>query len=152
HPYRLDISAYRDFRPCLQLASLLFLFQPALEAGLWDEFATWLCVSVESVLRSWLSDLSTAVFLDGGYIVMRNGTRGHALLRALTARFRPAHSDSLHVDLWWKGKNLLRDGGTFTYADCAVAKILSGAAGHNVQEFDGYDQMPRVSWFLYGSW
>src|SRR5262249_43812191 len=130
----------------------LFLSRPALGAGPWDESATWLSVSVESVLRPWLSDLSTAVFPDGGYIVMRNGTHGHALLRAPTARFRPAHSDALHVDLWWKGKNLLRDGGTFTYADSAVAKTLSGAAGHNVQEFDGHDQMPRVSRFLYGGW
>src|SRR5438874_11503920 len=71
-PYHLDTSPYRDFRPSIQLASLLFLSRPALEAGPWDEFAAWLGVSQEGPLRPWTDGLS-AVFPDGGYVVMRNG-------------------------------------------------------------------------------
>jgi hypothetical protein len=153
HPYRLDTSAYRDFRPCLQLASLLFLRSAALRSGPWDESAAWLGAPAEGPVRPWLNDLSSAVFPDGGYVVMRNGTGARVLLRAPTARFRPAHADALHFDLWWKGKNLLRDGGTYAYADGgAVATALASVAGHNLPQFDNHDQMPRLGRFLYGDW
>lgn len=153
HPYRLDASAYRDFRPCLQLASLLFICSAALKPGPWDESAAWLGVPAEGSVRPWLNDLSSAVFTDGGYVVMRNSTGARVLLRAPTARFRSSHADALHLDLWWKGKNLLRDGGTYAYADGgAVSKALVSVVGHNVQQFDGHDQMPRLGRFLYGSW
>jgi hypothetical protein len=153
HPYRLDASAYRDFRPCLQLASFLFIGRAALNSGPWDESAAWLGVPTEGHMRPWLDDLRSAVFPDGGYVVLRNSTGGRLLLRAPTARFRPAHADALHLDLWWQGKNLLRDGGTYAYAGGgAVAKALASAVGHNTQQFDGHDQMPRLGRFLYGAW
>jgi hypothetical protein len=153
HPYRLDASTYRDFRPCLQLASLLFIGRAALESGPWDESADWLGVSGEGPAQLWLNDLSSAVFPDGGYVVMRNRTGARVLLRTPTARFRPAHADALHLDLWWKGENLLRDGGTYSYADGGgVAKALASVVGHNIQQFDGHDQMPRLGRFLYGDW
>jgi hypothetical protein len=153
HPYRLDSSAYRDFRPCLQLASLLFSSSAALSSGPWDESACWLGISSSGLAHPWLNDLGSAVFADGGYVVMRNRTGAHVLLRASTAHFRPAHADALHVDLWWKGKNILRDGGSYTYADGGVvARALAGASGHNTPQFDGHDQMPRLGRFLYGNW
>ena len=153
HPYHLDASSYRDFRPCLQLASLLFIGSAALKSGPWDESAAWLGVSTEALVRPWLNDLSSTVFPDGGYAVMRNSTGVRVLLRAPTARFRPTHADALHLDLWWKGKNVLRDSGTYTYGDHdAVAGTLSSVVGHNIGQFDDHDQMPRLGRFLYGSW
>lgn len=153
HPFRLDASAYRDFRPCLQLASLLFIGAAALETGPWDESAVWLDVPAEGHARPWLNDLSSAVFPDGGYVLMRNRTGGRLLLRAPTALFRPTHADAFHLDLWWKGKNVLRDGGTFAYADGGtVAEDLGSVIGHNTWQFDVHDQMPRLGRFLYGDW
>ncbi len=153
HPYRLDASAYRDFRPCLQLASLIFLSRAALKSGPWDESAAWLGVPNEGRARPWLEDVGSAVFPDGGYVALRNKIGGRLLLCTPTARFRPAHADALHLDLWWNGKNLLRDGGSYSYADGDVlARALSSAVGHNTEEFDGRDQMPRLSRFLYGAW
>jgi hypothetical protein len=153
HPYCLDASAYRDFRPCLQLASLLFISGAALESGPWDESAAWLGIPTKGAMRPWLSDSSSALFPDGGYVVMRSKTGARVLLRAPTARFRPAHADALHLDLWWEGKNLLRDGGTYAYADGgAVAKALCSVVGHNILQFDDHDQMPRLGRFLYGGW
>jgi hypothetical protein len=153
HSYRLDGSAYRDFRSSLQLASLLFIGRAALPSGPWDEPAAWLGVSSESSERPWMDDLTSAVFPDGGYVILRNRSGVRVLLRAPTARFRPAHADALHLDLWWKGKNLLRDGGTYAYAGGgAMGQELASVAGHNAQEFDGHDQMPRLGRFLYGGW
>lgn len=153
HPYRLDESAYRDFRSCAQCASILFIGRAALEPGPWDESAAWLGVRTEGVVQPWLNELSSTVFPDGGYVVMRNRTDARVLVRAPTARFRPAHADALHLDLWWKGENILRDGGTYSYGEHdAVGGSLSSVVGHNVHQFDGHDQMPRLSRFLYGDW
>ena len=153
HPYRLDASAYRDFRPACSLRRSWFIGSAALKSGPWNESAAWLGVPAEGPVRPWLNDLSSAVFPDGGYVVMRNRIGVRVLLRAPTARFRPAHADALHLDLWWKGRNFLRDGGTYSYADGhALAKVLSSVVGHNIEEFDGHDQMPRLGRFLYGDW
>ena len=52
--------------------------------------------------------------------------------------------------------NLLRDGGTGAYnppPDAAWWHAhLTGTAAHNTVEFDGADQMPRVSRFLFARW
>jgi hypothetical protein len=151
HPYRLDVSTYRDFRPCLQLSSLLFLGSASLESGPWDECAAWLGIPVEEHLRP--DDLRSAVFPDGGFVSIRDRSGVRMLLRVPTARFRPSHADALHLDLWWKGKNLLRDSGSFAYAEGgAVAEALASVVGHNTQQFDDHDQMPRLRRFLYGGW
>ena len=153
HPYRLDSSAYRDFRSCLYLASLLFTGGPALESGPWCEPAAWLDLPVQGHGCPWVNDLRSAIFPDGGYIALINPIGARMILRAPTARFRPGHADALHVDLWWKGENLLRDGGSYAYAGGGVtAETLVSVGGHNTPQFDGHDQMPRLSRFLYGSW
>jgi hypothetical protein len=153
HPFRLDGSAYRDFRPCLQLASFLFVGRAALGSGPWDESAAWLGVTAEGHGRPWMDDLSSTLFRDGGFVVLRNPAGARVLLRAPTARFRPSHADALHLDLWWKGVNLLRDGGSYAYGDSSqMAQSLASVVGHNVPQFDGHDQMPRIGRFLYGGW
>jgi hypothetical protein len=153
HPYRMDASAYRDFRPCLQLASFLFMERAALSAGPWDESAAWLGIRLNGSTPPWLADLSSAVFPNGGYVMMRSATGVRVLLRTPTAQFRPAHADALHLDLWWKEKNLLRDGGTYAYAGGGkTAKSLSSLVGHNLPQFDDHDQMQRIGRFLHGDW
>ena len=47
----------------------------------------------------------------------------------------------------------MRDGGTYSYADTTgAANELASVAGHNTVQFNGRDQMPRLSRFLYGAW
>ena len=79
-----------------------------------------------------------------------------ALLRTGPLRFRPGHADLLHLDLWDGALNLLRDGGTGAYNPPSDAPWwhahLTGTAAHNTIEFDGADQMPRVSRFLFARW
>ena len=78
-----------------------------------------------------------------------SGARG-VLRGGARLRFRPAHCDLLHLDLWDGSLNLLRDGGTGTYRDGPDA--LRATAGHNTIAFDGTDQMPRIGRFLHARW
>ena len=70
-----------------------------------------------------------------------------------TYRFRPAHADPLHLDLWHQGINLLRDGGSYAYnASPEDLAIFPGIASHNTVQFDGAEPMPRLGRFLWGDW
>jgi len=152
YPYRFDGSHYRDFRPTLQLASRLFLRAPALEPGPWDEGCAWLGVSTDQLAQTPPAQ-SSRVFPDGGYVLLQNSSGARALIRTAAKRFRPPHADALHLDLWWRGQNILRDGGTYSYAEGGpLAVELASIVGHNLPQFDDHDQMPRLSRFLFGDW
>jgi hypothetical protein len=140
----------RDFRPAVQLASILFQDASAYP----DTTATaghirWLSVTPSKVS---VEPQRSKVFDYGGYAVLKMG-EATAVLRYPRFRFRPSHADALHVDLWVAGRNLLRDAGSFSYnADAELAAYFSGAQGHSTVQFDGREQMPRLGRFLWGDW
>jgi hypothetical protein len=163
--YQLASQPYRDFRPTMQLASVLFLGQPALFPGPWDEPLYWLGLiqassqsdstpsSPPSVVSSSLASDGVELFADGGYALLRPTSTSWALLRLPVYRFRPTHADPLHLDLWHQGVNLLRDGGSYAYnANSAELAYFPGIASHNTVQFDGAEPMPRLGRFLWGNW
>lgn len=96
----------------------------------------------------------THFYRDGGYVVWQRDDSTKALLRCVPVfRHRPTHCDLLHFDLWVRGKNILRDGGTYSYnCDEPWLSYFSGVAAHNTIGFDDTDPMPKLSRFLYGEW
>lgn len=142
-------AGYRDFRPAIQLASVLFRGDSAFPPGPYDQRLEWLGVEPSENLSPAPESLQ---FDDGGYAVMQTNL-ATAILRYPRFRFRPSHADALHLDLWLRGENLLRDGGSYSYAsDAAFAEYFAGVKSHNTVEFDGHDQMPRLGRFLFGDW
>ncbi len=76
-----------------------------------------------------------------------------AYLRAVHFRDRPGHADQLHLDLWWRGRNIAMDAGTYRYtAPVPWDNALTVASVHNTVTVDGLDQMKRVGRFLYLDW
>lgn len=147
---QLTDTPYRDHRPSVQLAMALFAGQRAYaQPGPWDHALQWLGVPVPATPAlppaSYVAD-------DGGFAVLRRGA-AMAVLRYPRFRFRPSQADALHVDLWVGGDNPLRDAGTYSYnTEPHWLAYFGGAEGHNTVQFDGRDQMPRVSRFLLGDW
>lgn len=141
---------YRDFRPSVQWAAALFCAARAYgPSGTYDRQLAWLGVDSP---KQQLPMPESKTFDDGGLHVLRAG-RAAAYLRYPRFRFRPGQCDLLHCDLWVGGRNLLRDGGTFSYAaSLEDAEFLAGTGAHNTVEFDGRDQMPRVGRFLFARW
>lgn len=141
---------YRDFRPSVQLASVLFRGAKAWKLdGEWNLPLKWLGVK----LPNRISEPQCSVqFKNGGYSILRN-RKAFVLLNYPQFRFRPCQSDSLHVDFWVAGENLLRDAGTYSYnADDDSIHYFGGVESHNTIQFDDRDQMPRLSRFLFGGW
>lgn len=143
---QLSGTDFRDFRPSVQLAAALFRDVDAFGEGPWTAPLRWLGVP-DGASRA---TQKSASFDDGGYHVLRCGN-AMALLRYPRFRFRPSQADALHVDLWHKGLNILRDGGTFSY-NAEGAEWFSGTAAHNTVTFDRRDQMLRLGRFLFGNW
>jgi hypothetical protein len=137
---------YRDFRPSVQLAAALFCEIDAFGPGPWAAPLRWLGVPDGRPSEP----PHSASFCDGGYHVLRAGG-ALAVLRYPRFRFRPSQADALHLDLSHNGRNLLRDGGTFSY-NANGADWFGGTAAHNTVTFDGRDQMPRLSRFLFSNW
>lgn len=146
----LTDTAYRDFRPSVQLAAAALAGARAWPTdGVWDQPLRWLGIELpQSPLPPRVSRS-----LDCGGLHILRSNRAVAILRYPRFRFRPAQADVLHLDFWLDGINLLRDGGTFSYGVSeADAAYFSGAPAHNLVEVDGRDQMPRVGRFLFGAW
>jgi asparagine synthase (glutamine-hydrolysing) len=147
---RLDSCAFEDYRPALALGFWAAERRRVFEPGPWDELLWWLYgdepleAPVEPIARE---DLAAP---EGGYYTLR-GAETWAAVRCGTYRDRPAQADMLHVDVWWRGHNLVADPGTYAYNGPAPWNNgLARTDVHNAVSVDGLDQMergPRFTWF-----
>jgi len=142
---------YRDFRPSIQTASVLFHGRKHYDAGPWDEPCYWLGLKGEAVESDDLH--KTSEVFPGGYVVMIS-KESWGMIRFPMYRFRPSHNDVMHFDLWYQGKNVCRDAGSYSYnPDQADDDIyFKSVRAHNTVCFDGQDQMPRLGRFMLGRW
>lgn len=146
----LTSCSFRDFRPSVQLASALFLHKSAYSyEGKFNIPLRWL--GLEVPLQK-LKDKISKDFPCGGYGYLANGEAA-VYFNYPKFKFRPSQCDVLHIDFWFKGKNIFRDGGTFSYnAGQKYIDYYGGVKSHNTIEFDTHEQMPRLSRFLLGDW
>jgi len=136
-------AEYRDYRPTAQAAALAFLGQPCLPAGDWDELACWLELRPGEGLLNNDEFSSQAIHKVGA-----GDTWG--TLRGVRFRNRPAHADQLHADLWWRGINIARDAGTYSYnLPAPWQNALDNSRVHNTITINQSDQMQRMSRFLW---
>lgn len=148
--FALHRQPYRDFRPSVQWAARLFTASQAYPAGPQDEALHWLGLDEAHGAPS--AAATSTLWPDGGYAKLV-APRAWLMLRLPRYRFRPSHADGLHLDLWLDGQPLACDSGSFGYAaEERWQRYFAGTASHNTVQFDGRDQMPRVSRFLFGDW
>lgn len=158
---------FADYRPVIQAVHYLVHRRALLPAGPWDEDLCWLFGAeytrpahdrgverpTTDVAGSASPRRSTA-FRVGGYYTLRT-PESWAMVRCHTFRDRPAHCDQLHLDLWWKGRNVLTDAGTYHYyvpGRPDVEHYFKGIRSHNTIEIDGRDPIELVSRFVWLPW
>lgn len=141
---------YRDFRPSLQLGTAVFFQQSCCDDVVRHPLLKVFSVDITSLpVRS---PAQSSIMKDGGYACMKSED-GFAMLRLPMYRFRPSHSDALHLDVWDKGTNWIRDGGTYSYnAGTESLDYYPGTKSHSTVCFDDRDQMPRIGRFLFSAW
>ncbi len=149
----LSNCAFNDYRPTLQAGALLFWGRPAYPRGPWDEFTHWIaCHRLGKPPNELAISVERRDFPYAGLYLLR-AKRSRAMLRCARFLNRPAHSDQLHFDLWWKGHNLAIDPGSYRYAAPPPwDNALAGAAAHNAALVDGVEPMRSGGRFLWLDW
>lgn len=155
--YKYHDMSYRDFRSTLQLSNIIFRNRKVLNKGIWDEPIFW---TLEKDSQIWNKEIlkvsntkSFKIFNDGGFATIYPCQNTMGLLRIPKYTFRPANCDPLHFDLWHLGRNILRDGGTFSYNTSSFfLNYFPGIESHNTVQFGFEQPMPRLSRFLWGNW
>ena len=146
HLFSVPQMPYRDFRPTVALAAALFTdSKPYGDAR--DERLEALGLPLGSA--TWPPAASRDCDHGGFHILRLSDTI--ALMRYPRFRFRPSQADILHVDVWHKGINLLRDAGTYSYKQ-ERGEWFAGTSAHNTITFDQRNQMRRLGPFLFGGW
>ena len=146
----LTVLPFHDFRPVLQAAARTYLGQPAFKPGPWDEMSLWMCKDEVDEKRDSKSRSSRPV---AHAPCVLHSTQSWGYLRAAHFNARPGHADQLHLDMWWRGLNIVQDAGTYLYtADPPWDNALTHTAVHNTVVVDGGEQMTRAGRFLYLDW
>ena len=150
--FPLNDCAYGDHRGVLQAANYLLNESRLYEAGPWDEDMVWLFGAEARKSPITAVSRESKAYTTRGYYSLRNKD-SWAMMRCGTLTERPSHADMLHVDLWWQGRNILRDSGTYMY-NCEEPweSYFPGTTAHNTIRVDGQDQMTRASRFMWFDW
>lgn len=150
----LTACGYRDFRPAVQAARFQATGRRVLEDGPWDEMLVWLYGADSLAADRQSTPPSSRRFDVGGYYTLRDKDRW-CMIRCHTYRDRPAHVDMLHVDLWYRGVNVLGDSGSYRYYcpdEPEAEHYFKDISAHNSIEIEGRGPLALVSRFLWLPW
>ncbi len=153
-PSALSTCDFQDYRPVLQAAHLACRNERLFEPGPWDEAAAWLLGvdALNAPLRR--PRLSSVSFQPSGYHVLRGRNPSTITsFRCGSVRDRFGQIDMLHLDVRWRGHNVLVDGGSYQYNGAEDwHRHFMSAASHNTVTVDGHDQMLHVRRFKFLYW
>ena len=142
-PGILSTCELGDFRPLLQTLSVVVRGERLYEPGPWDEMTLWLAGPGALDLPIRPPSRTSVSFAPTGYQVLRGGDESSfCAFRCGSLRDRFSQIDMLNLDVWWRGLNVLADGGSYLYNGPQVWHdhfVRTGS--HNTIELDGRDQM-----------
>lgn len=154
--FPLNSCEPRDFRPQINALYYMLTAEHRYEENEIKEDCFWF--DHDSMNRTEMSLTKRGnraelnMFAEGGYYKLDNGD-SQTFIRCAQHRHRPYHADNLHVDIWYQGKNLVRDAGTYKYnTDKESSIFFNGSAGHNSIMIDHYDQMQKGQRFIWYDW
>ncbi|MEJ5994816.1 heparinase II/III family protein [Pedobacter sp. Du54] len=146
--FKLSNAHYRDYRPQLEALSYALGMN-------WDsqkfEDAKWYGIKNRLEIPVIANEGFTA-FEKGGYYLYRTN-ESLSFIRCGNHKDRPAQADNLHLDIWYKDKNLLHDAGSYKYnADQKDLKYFMGTQSHNTVMLGDFDQMEKGARFIWYNW
>ena len=142
-PLPLSSCDFSDFRPTLQAASIMARQERVFHPGPWDEMAVWLYGPSALDLPLRKVNRTSVSFSQTGYHILR-GRRpeNFAFFRCGTIQDRFSQIDMLHLDVWWRGHNVLVDPGSYLYNGPEEwHNHFLCTESHNTVQVDDRDQM-----------
>jgi hypothetical protein len=151
--FPLTESDYRDYRPQLNTLHYILTGKSLFNSPDVIEDYNWVgaftkenkFVPIEKIFGVQRFDI-------GGYYLCRIN-QYFTFIRCGNHKDRPAQADNLHIDIWDRGENILRDSGTYKYnTDSEKLKYFMGSISHNVVSIENYSQMLKGGRFIWYYW
>lgn len=148
--FPVTTCSYRDFRSVLNTIYALIRKERLYESGHYDEELLWF--SDKNIEEIPLVNIAreSVEYNESGFHSIRHD-EGYLMIVLQDFNTRPAQMDQLHMDLWHKGKNILCDSGTYSYAT-DIGKKIALTAAHNTAKIDDIEQMKKHGPFLIYDW
>ena len=143
---------YADFRPLLNAMGFALREAKQYQDGPWDEPLFWLWGPRGLSAPVDHRPPREGSFSQAGLHCIRQ-TESTAVLRCgpILSRYGQ-QADQLHLDLCWHGKNMLRDAGSYSYADSHYHEWFRSTDAHNTIVVDNQSQMVPRRQFLFLNW
>jgi hypothetical protein len=144
--FKLTEDDYRNYRS--QLDDLRILIDKT--AYHKSESAYWYGFSNINLSKPTKKDIYR--FKEGGYYIIQDADV-MTFIRCGAYKDRPGQSDNLHLDIWVKGINVLRDSGSYKYnTSKELINYFNGVEGHNTLSVAKSDQMLKGTRFIWYNW
>lgn len=145
---------YRDYRPQLNTLHYILtgngLYNDAQEI---EEDLFWFGhISIAKKFNPIKKQIGCQSFEIGGYYICRLNNY-FTFIRCGNHKDRPAQADNLHLDVWYKGENILRDSGSYKYnTDKEKTNYFMGTLSHNTVMVEDQSQMLKGGRFIWYYW
>ncbi len=152
--FPLSTSHYRDYRPQINALHQHLYGSVCYNDVHLQEDTQWLSPTTRRRRKPSppAPAVAAATFPHGGIYTLRSGPM-FVFIPCVSYRDRPFQADGLHLDLWYDGKNYLRDSGSYKYnTDAQWVRYFSGTSGHNTVMLGNHDQMLKGPRFLWAYW
>ena len=147
--FKLNDNHYRDYRP--QLEALSIVLGLTWKYGAFED-VYWYGLKPTSQPEAVSITKGASAFDKGGYYLFRQ-ENSLSFIRCGNHHDRPSQADNLHLDIWYKGINLLHDAGSYKYnTDEKTIRYFMGTRSHNTVMLDDYDQMQKGPRFIWYQW
>lgn len=149
--FKLSSLDYRDYRPQINALNYYFTDKMIYENTDLHEDVYWY-TSVNNTIIEKKKQNTISEFKTGGYYVLRNND-SFCSIKCGSYNDRPSQADNLHIDIWSKGKNIIRDNGSYKYnTEADLIKYFVGTASHNTIQIGELDQMKKGGRFIWYNW
>jgi len=152
--FKFNNQAYRDYRPQLNALHFYFNRTKLFDQAEVEEDIQWLSNNLTSKKGHAfaLKKQALSSFEKGGYYTI-NDEDSLTFIKCGSYKDRPSHADNLHLDIWYKGQNILRDAGTYKYnTDQDLLRYFNGTQSHNTISLGEHDQMLKGPRFIWLNW
>ncbi len=149
--FPLNNQQYRDYRPQLQALATLLDIDPGFPETYEDVYWYGQMPGEDRQLAAEGQD-GLFIYPDGGYYICREEDT-LTFMRCGNHRDRPSQADNLHLDIWYKGENILIDAGSYKYnTNEQTLRYFMGTASHNTVMLEDFDQMEKGPRFIWYNW
>lgn len=147
--FKLSQNDYRDYRPQLDALHQMLTGESLYDGDYEDK--AWYGVTLQRYTRITRKYGCISYPVSGYYLIREADTL--TFIHCGGYKDRPAQADNMHIDVWYKGENVLLDAGSYKYnTTLELTKYFVGTASHNTVMLDENDQMLKGGRFIWYYW